>query len=372
MSSLHTIARWGAPVKWAELLLVPALVVLTSCNRQQPQSYNVPKETAPPPAPAGAPSASPHGDMSPGLALPQLDWSIPEGWHDAGPSEMSPANFAITNDLGEASVSVIPLPGQTVGELDVINIFRERFRMPRLDQAGLSELAQTTPIGPDEGNLYDMLSEADANHPAGRVLVAVLKQRAFNFYIRLTGEASVIDAEKEAFLQFLKSLSITAPASSGTPLPMTAAPSAPTGGSGGGLPDWTVPESWTPQPPPRMVLARFVAGPAGHAADITISAFPGDVGGAAANVNRWRGQIGLATVPDEEALGLLTTIEMADGEGQLVDLTGTSGDEPMRMIGAIVPRGGRTWFYKLVGHAHTAEEQKATFLEFLRSAKHPQ
>jgi hypothetical protein len=312
--------------------------------------------------------------MSPGSVLPELDWSTPEGWHEAGPSEMSPANFAITNDLGEASVSVIPLPGQTVRELDVINIFRERFRMPQLDQAGLSELAQTAAIGPGEGNLYDMSSEADTNHPAGRVLVAVLKQGPVSFYIRLTGLASVVEAEKPAFLEFLESLSVTSPTSSGALPHMASTPSAPAGSAEGGgeLPEWTVPESWVSQPAPRMVLARFSAGPAGHAADITVSVFPGDVGGAAANVNRWRGQIGLPPVPEKEALQLLTKIEMADGEGQLVDLTGTSGEEAVRMIGAIVPRGSRTWFYKLVGHDHTAEKEKDAFVEFLCSAKHPQ
>jgi hypothetical protein len=121
-----------------------------------------------------------------------------------------------------------------------------------------------------------------------------------------------------------------------------------------------------------MVLASFSAGPEGHSVDITVSAFPGDVGGAAANINRWRGQIGLAPLPDEQAIALLSKIETADGEGQLVELTSTSGDEPLRMLGAIVPRGGQTWFYKLVGHAHTADEQKSAFLEFLRSARHPQ
>lgn len=121
-----------------------------------------------------------------------------------------------------------------------------------------------------------------------------------------------------------------------------------------------------------MVLARFSAGPTGHAVDITVSAFPGDVGGAAANVNRWRGQIGLNPVSETEALSLLNKINTADGEAQWVELTGADGEEAVRMLGAIVPRGGQTWFYKLIGHAHTADEQKEAFLAFLRSAQHPQ
>ena len=122
----------------------------------------------------------------------------------------------------------------------------------------------------------------------------------------------------------------------------------------------------------RPVLASFLAGPADHGASVTVSAFPGDVGGAAANVNRWRGQTGLSPVSEEEALASLTTIEMGDGEGQMVELRSDAGDEAMVMLGVIVPRGNRTWFYKMVGHGHTVDAEKAAFVEFLRSAKHPQ
>jgi hypothetical protein len=116
-----------------------------------------------------------------------------------------------------------------------------------------------------------------------------------------------------------------------------------------------------------MVLARFSAGSGDQTVDIAISNFPGDVGGAAANVNRWRGQVGLPAVPEAEALQSLETITTADGEAQILDITGNK-----RMIGAIVPRNGSTWFYKLTGGAEGAEAQKAAFIEFLRSSKHPQ
>ena len=47
-------------------------------------------------------------------------------------------------------------------------------------------------------------------------------------------------------------------------------------------------------------------------AEVAITAFPGDVGGVLANVNRWRGQAGLAPV-DEAGLGQATTSIESNG-----------------------------------------------------------
>ena len=101
-----------------------------------------------------------------------------------------------------------------------------------------------------------------------------------------------------------------------------------------------------------------------------MSAFPGDVGGAAANVNRWRGQIGLNPVSETEALSLLNKINTADGEAQWVELTGADGEEAVRMLGAIVPRGGQTWFYKIMGSESLVAQEKDALLKFVRSAKY--
>jgi len=143
-------------------------------------------------------------------------------------------------------------------------------------------------------------------------------------------------------------------------------------GGGAELPEWTVPSGWQEQAARNMVAAEFTAGKAGEQAEITVSVFPGDVGGLTANVNRWRGQTGLAPLSEPEARKQLATLEMKDGEGQYVDVTGTRGGQPSRLVGVIVPRGGRTWFYKLMGNVSTVETEKEAFLKFVQGARHPQ
>jgi hypothetical protein len=210
------------------------------------------------------------------------------------------------------------------------------------------------------------------------MLVAVMTREPSSWYFRLTGEHQAVEDQKVKYLEFLKGLSLEKAAteadaqSSSAPTVVKAPDSSQPSSGGGDLPEWTVPAGWVARPPGNMVSARFAAGETGRQVDITVSVFPGEVGGLAANVNRWRGQTGLAPVPESEALQQLSVLDMIDGKGQWVDMTGKRGDREERLIGAIVPRGGRTWFYKLVGDVSTAEAEKAAFLKFIQGARHPQ
>jgi hypothetical protein len=159
-----------------------------------------------------------------------------------------------------------------------------------------------------------------------------------------------------------------APHSHSTPSDQ-AAPAGPT------KPKWEVPSSWQEVPPSTMLVAKFLlSGQAEATAEVTVSVFPGDVGGLLANVNRWRNQINLPPVeePDLAKLGVALPVE-SGGQGTIVDMTGTKPGtgQPVRLLGAIIPRGGQTWFFKLMGHASLAEQEKAAFLKFIQSVRYP-
>jgi hypothetical protein len=67
----------------------------------------------------------------------------------------------------------------------------------------------------------------------------------------------------------------------------------------------------------------------------------------------------------------VTSLELPGGKATLVDVAGTKGGEKTRLIGAIVPRGGRTWFYKLMGDEQVASQQKAAFVKFVETIHYP-
>ncbi len=135
--------------------------------------------------------------------------------------------------------------------------------------------------------------------------------------------------------------------------------------SGAGL-TWTAPAHWQAKPGSAMRKGSYaIAGEAGATADLSITAFPGDVGGEIANVNRWRGQLQLAPLPDAEAAAALLRIN-ANG---LAIAVVTVANPPTRLIGAMVPFGGATWFFKLTGPDALVAKEELSFLEFLKTVK---
>jgi hypothetical protein len=42
-------------------------------------------------------------------------------------------------------------------------------------------------------------------------------------------------------------------------------------------------------------------------------------------------------------------------------------NSPTRLVGAVVPRGGRYWFYKLSGDAEAVAFEKEAFVAFAKS-----
>ncbi len=174
----------------------------------------------------------------------------------------------------------------------------------------------------------------------------------------------------------------------------TAASAADGGGASGLV--WQLPDGWTESPDARpMRLATFIAPhptPADEAGDKTIdeasenntpagdehleialSAFPDDVGGPLANLNRWRAQLGLDPVVqadlaqhfeplhgEDRNAGVLATL---DGRAPHADL----GETDVRMLVAMVPDAGRTWFLKAVGLPQQVAVHRESFLEFART-----
>ena len=62
--------------------------------------------------------------------------------------------------------------------------------------------------------------------------------------------------------------------------------------------------------------------------------------------------------------GLVSSLDPANPEAKLVDMTNAN----KRLVGAIVPRGGRYWFYKLLGDAEAVAPEKEAFIAFAKTA----
>jgi hypothetical protein len=132
---------------------------------------------------------------------------------------------------------------------------------------------------------------------------------------------------------------------------------------------WSAPGDWAAKPASMMRKATYTLTAGGATADLAITAFPGDVGGDAANVNRWRGQVGLPTVSDAEALASIERLNVNGLAIGVVDVCDKSSPNSAHLIGAMVPFEGATWFFKLLGPDAVVGPQKAAFLGFVNTIK---
>jgi hypothetical protein len=100
---------------------------------------------------------------------------------------------------------------------------------------------------------------------------------------------------------------------------------------------------------------------------MVVTVFPGDVGGEVANINRWRSQVQLEPLPAEAVAASVQRWRVGDLEVALVDFTGGTGPAPVRVLGAIVPFGTSTWFFKATGHPGTIEHEQPAFRALLQT-----
>jgi hypothetical protein len=135
---------------------------------------------------------------------------------------------------------------------------------------------------------------------------------------------------------------------------------------------WKTPEGWTEVPSGEMRVASFkIQGQNGKQADVSVIPLPGLPGSDEANVNRWRGQVGLSSVSPDELKKSAESVEAGGQPAQLYDIAGQnpgSGDAT-RILGVIQHRTDAVWFFKMTGDADLAEQQKPAFVAFLKSVK---
>lgn len=351
---------------WWVLWVAAALV---GCKQESIQVYEVPKEKAPV-------RADTAGVAPP---MPELRWSkLPEGWESREvPNRMRAANFVIAGSGGRsAELSVIPLAGMGGNDLEFVNMWRKQIGLGPVEADALAKYVAPVQIAGLEGKLFDMRGSeaAQATDPNG-VLVAVVVREGVTWFFKLAGDEGLVQAQRPVLTEFLKGVSF-AEASADRPVAGASAPSAPVPpGSEPGLPVWTVPAGWQAASPGPMVLSKFVVtGEASAKADVTISRFPGDVGGLLANVNRWRGQVGLSPLAADSLAQETQPLVWEGGKGTVVDFLGTDAKtgQPARLVGVVVPVNGDTWFYKMMGTPSVSEREKGPLLKFVQSAKYAQ
>ena len=353
------------------------LVVCASAAQIKP--YRIPKEKE---------SASAPSVPAPGAPKEVVAWTTPAGWEEMPPGEMRLASFKVKAEDGRtADVSIIPLPGLAGSDLENVNRWRGQVAMPPVKEEELAGLGEKVEIAGVAAQLYDMAGQPAGAPATNRILAAIQRREGVVFFHKMVGEDRLVLGQKPAFVSFLKSIRFqtSEPAPGALPpshppvggmSPQPALPGAhpPVGGTpvgegaaaGDNKPAWKVPAGWQEQPPGQMQMARFlVAGKDEAKTEASVAVIPGDGGGALANVNRWRRQIGLGPIEAADLGKETSTLAVVAVQTMVLDATSSDGQK--RLIAVSVPRDGNTWFYKLTGDPAVVGREKQALIGFIQS-----
>jgi hypothetical protein len=131
---------------------------------------------------------------------------------------------------------------------------------------------------------------------------------------------------------------------------------------------WTLPNGWSENLSGGMRYATLKPATPGRV-EVTVVVLPGPAGGELANVNRWRGQIGLAPIDEPALAGARKRIATKAGPVSVYDFE-SEGQARSRVVAALATAAdGNSWFVKMSGDAAPVGAARGDFVRLLESLR---
>jgi hypothetical protein len=378
-------------IGWA--LVVTSLAAVGCGQGDKIEAYNVPKEAAPRVQPvaneAGAATdrmlaaVLPDGDRAwffkvtgpiaevdavaadvqeffgsirpaPGQTHPA--WSAPSKWQKQAGSAMRAATFLIPAGGKPLDLSVIALPWRGApGELlSNVNRWRGQMQLPPVDEAGLAKDVSEISVGDAKLTVVDLRGKFQ-----GGPMNAPFAGGAAGGQPPFAAQAAA------------------APKSNDLPAghpPVAAQPNQPAAAAAGPF-IFDLPEGWQSRPASGMRKVDVVIQEDDKSAVFTAIDFPADsppmMSDPVANVGRWRREVGLPPLSDDETKATMQPIEIDGTKATFVAAVPDAGQSQANLatLAAMFTRGDTIWFFKLHGDRDVVAAQKDKFETFLKSVK---
>jgi hypothetical protein len=132
------------------------------------------------------------------------------------------------------------------------------------------------------------------------------------------------------------------------------------------------PTNWTAQALRGSRRAAFTVQHGEHSAEITVQSFPAAaplIADPLANVNRWRGELGLEPMTQNEVDGAAKKLTISGEPAVYVEIMGPQGPGQKAIFAALFKFGEEMWFIKLIGDAALAERERDRLAGFLGSLR---
>jgi hypothetical protein len=256
---------------------------------------------------------------------PPITWTAPEGWQREAPSALRVATFRFGSKDNPLELSVTPLGREAGSLLDNVNRWRGQLGLNKIDEAELNKMVREMVVDGVKAMVVDLTGTGSAK---GRMNAPFAK-----------GHPPIQDRQRENRQEVAAALPLT----------------------------FRAPLEWKERSQRGGIsLATWEITDGNRIAEVTITPAGGNL---ADNVNRWRGQVGLDPVSEEQIRQNMRSIDVAGSPGQYVDLTGPESAGGLRILAVRVPHGDTTWFFKMKGPADVVGRHKAAFEAFLGTVR---
>jgi len=166
----------------------------------------------PPMAGGGSAPAMNMGMMGGGATVPpgtgdRPEWKVPKGWTEVARSTFLVAKFQVTGEgAAKADINVSMSPGDGGGMLPNVNRWRGQLSLAPLDVTGLEKLVQSVQITGGNATLVDFAGEGAENGDAQRCVGIMVSRPGEAWFFKLMGNTSVVAREKQALIEFVRSV----------------------------------------------------------------------------------------------------------------------------------------------------------------------
>lgn len=135
-------------------------------------------------------------------AGPDIVFSLPDGWTDAGNSGIRKANLRVNDANGSAEITALSFPGDVGGNLANVNRWCGQIELNTISQDQLDSISEPITISHHAGTYLRLQG------PQKSILVGILPFNGSTWFFKMIGDNATVQANELAMENFLNSVNI--------------------------------------------------------------------------------------------------------------------------------------------------------------------
>ncbi|HEY4233945.1 MAG TPA: hypothetical protein VGM76_11000 [Lacipirellulaceae bacterium] len=306
---------------------------------------------------------------------PHPDWKLPEGWEERAGNGMRAATIVIPTSTKPLEISVTSLPWTGTPDETLVNVnrWRGQMQLAEIGPQGLAECTHEITAGDAKLTIVDLqghMKSGGMSPPfagggpfsGGAPFVGRDRDKSGTTANIPAGHPPIAGGAADLPAGHPPLDNATEKAAQHNDSPLT----------------YKAPESWHEKPLTAMRKASFSIADGAQVADVSVIDFPTAAGpmmaDPLANVNRWRGEVGLPQVTQKELTQCTESIEIDGKQATFVDaVPDTSKPDQSQAdqgtLAAMLKSGDTIWFVKMKGSRDLVAAQRDQFKAFLKSVR---